>query len=347
MMLDDESILALRFWRSADVGPKRFWQAYHQYGSIKQAYGHIPLVDERAVRDEMNQTHNIGAQFIFFHDFPNLLKRIPDAPPVLIVRGCVELWHRSCIAIVGSRNASYAGRIMAKRLAQGLGAAHHVTVSGLARGIDGAVHEASCDTGTIAVIAGGIDIIYPKEHTKLYERVVEQGLIITEMPFGTMPQPRLFPRRNRLIAGLSRALVVVEASKPSGSLITADYALKYGRDVMAVPGSPVDARSKGSNALLREGAFLVESAEDCLEVFSSSLAPPQPTMLFVEEEDPGHPSTILQDLSVIPITLEELIELHPEMSPQHILRHLGELMLQGDVLDVPPGGRYVRVPQTL
>lgn len=340
MMLDDESILTLRFWRSSDIGPKRFWQAHNQHGSITKAYGHIALADERTIRDEITQTHNIGAEFVFFKDFPPLLKAIPDAPPVLIVKGRVSLWHQSCIAIVGSRNVSYAGRTMAKRLAEDLGKAGHITVSGLARGVDGAVHEASCDTGTIAVVAGGIDIIYPQEHTKLYERVGEQGLIITEMGIGTMPQPRLFPRRNRLIAGLSRALIVVEAGKPSGSLITADYALKYGRDVMAVPGTPVDERSKGSNALLRDGAVLVESAEDCLAAIMPNFVytPSTPYLLKEENDDPV---SILSALSAVPVTLDELIALHPEMSPQSILRYLGELMLQGHVLDV--GNRYVKV----
>lgn len=348
MAWDDESLLGLRFWRSPDVGPKRFWQAYHHYGSIKNAYGHIPLLSEAAVREEITQTEVVGAQFVFFHHFPYLLKRIPDVPPILVVKGKQELWNQSCLGIVGARNASYAGKTMARNLAKDLGEAGHITVSGLARGIDGAVHEASYTTGTIAVVAGGVDVIYPQEHEKLYHKIAKHGLIVAEMALGTMPKPQLFPRRNRLIAGLSRAVIVVEAGKPSGSIITAEYALKYGRDVMAVPGSPVDTRTKGSNGLLRDGATLVESAEDCLNILSPSLnpTPPTPIILNVEEED-THSSTLLNDLSAIPVSLDELIELHPETSPQQILRHLGELMMQGEVVDVPPGGRYVRTEASL
>lgn len=347
MMWDDEAQLRLRFWRSPDVGPRRFWQAYHRYGSIKLAYGHVPLVGEATLQAEIEQTLALGAYFVFFQDFPHLFKRISDLPPVLVLKGQSDIWHQSCVAIVGGRNASYAGKTMARRLAKGLGEAGHIVVSGLARGIDGAAHEASCDTGTIAVVAGGVDVIYPQEHEKLHKSVTEKGLIVAEMPLGTMPQPCLFPRRNRLIAALSRAVVVVEAGRPSGSLITAEYALKYGRDVLAVPGSPVDARTRGSNSLLREGAALVESVEDCLHVLSPSLDPVMPVLIDTVEDNDSNPYTILSDLSVIPMSLDELIHLHPEISPQHILRHVGELMMQGEVMDIPPGGRYVRTESSL
>lgn len=344
--MDDESLLTLRFWRSKEIGPKRFWQAYHQYGTMTKAYGHIPLIDERTAQKEIDDTHAAGAQFIFFKNFSNLLKHIPDPPPLLVTKGKTDLWHQSCIAIVGSRSASYAGITIASRIAKGLAEAGHTTVSGLARGIDGAAHEASLSTGTIAVIAGGIDIIYPSEHQKLYERISESGLIITEMGYGTMPQPKFFPRRNRLIAALSRAIVVIEASKPSGSIITANYALKYGRDVMAVPGTPLDDRSKGSNALLRDGAALVESAQDCLNILNPNLAPQQKELSWSPSPDntkASHSSIILDSLSAIPTTLDGLVSLHPGVTTQTILRHLGDLILQGDVMDISPGGHYVKV----
>lgn len=342
--MDDENLLTLRFWRSKDVGPKRFWQAYHQHGNITKAYGHIPLVDERTIQKEIDDTLAANAQFVFFKRFPSLLRHIPDPPPVIIAKGNVDLWHQSCIAIVGSRSASYAGLTMANRIAKGLGEAGHITVSGLARGIDGAAHEASHTTGTIAVVAGGIDVIYPHEHQKLHQTISEAGLILTEMSYGTMPQPKLFPRRNRLIAGLSRAIVVIEAGKPSGSLITANYALKYGRDVMAVPGTPVDDRSKGSNALLRDGAALVESIDDCLHVLNPTLAPQQKELSWTQNApNKGHPSIILNSLSAIPTTLDALVSLHPDLTTQSILRHLGDLILQGDAIDIAPGGHYVRV----
>ena len=294
--LSEEEILTLRFWRAQGVGPQRFWNVCRKYGSLKDIQHNIPLRTLEEVQEEAHLIHKFGAYFVFVKDFPHLLTLIPDCPPVLTLRGKQNLWHKNCWALVGSRNASHAGRTMANRLATQLGAAGQVVVSGLARGIDAAAHQGSVNTGSIGVLAGGIDTVYPLENAKLYEAMYEEGLVVSEMPFGTKPSPQLFPRRNRLIAGLSKAVIVVEAAKPSGSLITADYALQYGRDVMAVPGCPLDSRSHGANSLIKDGAILLESAHDCLNAFK-------------EKNDFTH-------------TVENTYESHPEASSEESITRI-------------------------
>src|SRR5262249_50302589 len=199
-------------------------------------------------------------------EFPAGLAALDPPPPVLSVLGNVDMFAREMIAVVGARNASALGMKLAARLAADLGSAGLVIASGLARGIDSAAHKAALATGTVAAIAGGVDIVYPPENQQLYEDIKEKGALVSEMPFGVAPLPRHFPRRNRIISGLARGVVVVEAAERSGSLITANYALEQGREVFAVPGSPLDPRAKGCNRLIREGAMLTESAEDVLTV---------------------------------------------------------------------------------
>ncbi len=204
-------------------------------------------------------------------DFPPGLKALEAPPPVLSALGHPHLLQKEMIAIVGARNASALARKFAATLARELGFAGLVVVSGLARGIDAAAHEAALAVGTVAVVAGGVDIIYPPENEKLYAAIRNQGVILSEMRLGEAPQARHFPRRNRIISGLARGVVVVEAAEKSGSLITADYALEQGREIFAVPGSPLDPRARGANRLIREGATLTESADDILSVLSPML----------------------------------------------------------------------------
>jgi DNA processing protein len=197
-------------------------------------------------------------------DYPALLAAVEDAPPVLTMRGRSELLNRPTVAVVGARSASANGRRLARELAQGLGEGGAVVVSGLARGIDAAAHQGALATGTVGVVAGGIDVVYPEENRGLHEAVAREGALIAELPLGTEPQARHFPRRNRVISGMAQGVVVVEAAARSGSLITARFALEQGRDVFAVPGSPLDPRCRGTNDLLRSGATLTETAADVL-----------------------------------------------------------------------------------
>ena len=201
-------------------------------------------------------------------DFPTALRAIPNAPPILCVLGRIDLLHASCIAMVGARNASTHGTRLAAQLARDLASHGYVVVSGMARGIDAAAHAGSGPTHTIAVLAGGADVVYPRENQRLYDAIREQGCIVSEMPPGTEPQARHFPRRNRIVSGLALGVVVVEATAHSGSLITARLAAEQGREVMAVPGFPTDPRASGPNRLLKEGATLVESADDITAALS-------------------------------------------------------------------------------
>jgi DNA processing protein len=238
-----------------------------------------PLHSAEDAERECAGLEKLGARLIApgEPDYPAVLSESDGAPPLLTVLGDISCLNRPTIAIVGARNASAAGRSFAAKLAAGLGAAGFTIASGLARGIDTAAHEASLMTGTIAVLAGGPDRIYPAENATLLERIAAQGgAAVTEMPLGWEPRAKDFPRRNRIIAGLARGVVVVEAALRSGSLITARLANEMGREVMAAPGSPLDIRCEGSNALLRDGATLITSAEHVIEALGPSLAAPRP-----------------------------------------------------------------------
>lgn len=269
-----------------------------------------------AIEDEISTANRLGIRYVALDDpeYPTALKAIEDAPPVLTLRGAAALPSRAGVAMVGARNASLNGRRLAEHWARGLGEAGFLIVSGLARGIDTAAHAGSVETGTIAVVAGGADVIYPKENAGLYERILETGTIVSEYPPGAEPVARHFPQRNRIISGLSRAVVVIEAAQRSGSLISARLASEQGREVLAAPGSPLDSRAHGTNALIRHGATLVQSIEDILE----SLAPefdlariPQQPDLLAEEHDETVPETLhealLAHLGPSPSSVDELI----------------------------------------
>jgi len=269
----------LRLIRSRQVGPITYRRLLAEHGTAQRALEALPQVAHKAglkgyeiapeavVDAEIEAARAAGARLLCLGDpeYPATLAQIADAPPALWAVGARGLLERPMVAMVGTRNASSLGARMAKRIALDLGAAQVVTVSGLARGIDAVVHDASLEAGTIAVVAGGLDVVYPPENERLMAQIRETGLILSEAPMGTHPHARDFPKRNRIISGLSLATVVVEAAQRSGSMITARDALDQGREVLAVPGHPLDGRASGCNQLLREGARLVQSAQDILD----------------------------------------------------------------------------------
>jgi DNA processing protein len=281
-LTDRQRLDWLRLTRTEGVGPRTFRSLINRFGGASEALDALPSLLKSQGRigrvttvaeaeDEIARAARYGTRFIALGepDYPRLLRLIESAPPIIGLRGTSALFNRPTIAIVGSRNASGSGLKMAERLAAGLGQAHCVVVSGLARGIDAYAHRASLATGTVAVLAGGQDKIYPSEHAGLLDQILENGAAISELPMGWEPRGRDFPRRNRIISGLSLGVIVVEAANRSGSLITARFATEQGRDVFAVPGSPLDPRAEGTNDLIREGATLIGSVEHVL----AALAP--------------------------------------------------------------------------
>ena len=277
--LRDDPADWLRLVRSRRIGPVTFHRLLADHGSVTEALRVLPDIARAAgvesyeacpigvALGEMKQARAAGAVMLRWGDaeYPQALMDLADAPPVLWMRGDPGLLARPKVALVGARSASSLGLRMARRLGESLGAAGVVVVSGLARGVDTEAHAAALTTGTVAVMAGGVDQIYPVENTRLEADILAQGCLVSEQPMGMAPQARHFPMRNRIISGLSRAVVVVEAAVKSGSLITAETALDQGRDVLAVPGHPFDARAAGCNRLIRDGATLVRSAADVLE----------------------------------------------------------------------------------
>lgn len=276
---DADPMLWLRLIRSRRVGAVTFHRLVADHGGVEGALAALPGIARAAgvedyslcplevVRGEMAQARLARARLLLWGQdgYPQALMDLPDAPPVLWAQGEIGLLARPMVALVGARNASSLGLRMTRRLVEGLAQAGQVVVSGLARGIDAEAHQAALETGTVAVQAGGVDVIYPVENTELAAQIAARGCRISEQPMGLVPQARHFPQRNRIVSGLARAVVVVEAAARSGSLITAKNALDQGREVLAVPGHPFDARAAGCNMLLRDGAVLVRSAQDVLE----------------------------------------------------------------------------------
>lgn len=276
VLTDEQRLEWLRLIRSESVGPRTFRALINRFGGAGAALDALPdlarqggrralKIPTRAEAEaEMAAAARLGVRFIAMGepDYPKTLLAIDTAPPLLGVRGPAEILARPAVAIVGSRNASASGLTFTERLSRQLGDAGYVVVSGLARGIDTRAHKATLATGTVAVLAGGQDRIYPSENEPLLRQIVEHGgAILSEMPMGWEPRGRDFPRRNRIVSGLSYGVVVVEAARRSGSLITARFALEQGREVFAVPGSPLDPRAEGTNDLIREGATLCSSVE--------------------------------------------------------------------------------------
>ena len=279
---EEDTVSQLRLLRSRRVGVATFHRLIAAHGSAAAALQALPEVareagmkayevcPEEVARAELKAGKAAGARLLTIAspDYPKALLDLPDPPPLIWTLGNRSLLHKPMIALVGARNASSLGTRMAKRLAEELTAQGFVVVSGLARGIDAAAHLGALKGGTIAVQGGGVDVIYPTENTRLAQDIARDGLRLSEMPMGLQPQARHFPARNRVISGLARAVVVVEAAAKSGSLITARNALDQGRDVLAVPGHPFDARAWGCNMLIRDGATLVRNAEDVIEALA-------------------------------------------------------------------------------
>jgi DNA processing protein len=287
VLTDEQRLDWLRLIRSENVGPRTFRALINQFGGAAAALEALPDLARRGGRlvlkiatraeaeAELAAAARIGARFIALGepDYPKALKAIDTAPPLVAVRGEVSVLARPTVAIVGSRNASAAGLTFTERLSRSLGEAGYTVVSGLARGIDTRAHRASLRTGTAAVLAGGLSKVYPAENEPLLASVLEAGgAVLSEMPIGWEPRGRDFPRRNRLVSGLSLGVVVVEAARKSGSLITARFALEQGREVFAVPGSPLDPRADGTNDLIRQGATLCAAPEHVIDVLAPLLA---------------------------------------------------------------------------
>ncbi|MEL7149941.1 MAG: DNA-processing protein DprA [Pseudomonadota bacterium] len=282
----------LRLLRSRRVGVSTFFRLMNEFGTADAALTALPNIAAgagvknyqpatlEAALDEWWRAKQCGAIPVAYgsKDYPKDLAELSDPPPFLWCIGKTELLQRPMISIVGARNASSLGTRMARKLAHELGEAGYVVVSGLARGVDAAAHHSSLETGTIAVMAGGVDIIYPSENAVLGQEIEQSGLRVSEIAMSVQPFARHFPRRNRIVSGLSRAVIVVEAAAKSGSLITARTALDQGREVLAVPGHPFDARASGCNMLIRDGAVLIRGADDVIEALAHPklAAAPQP-----------------------------------------------------------------------
>jgi DNA processing protein len=287
----------LRLIRSDNIGPITFFKLLEAFPSANAALDALPGLSSRGGRKkplkaiskaeterEMEDLDKAGVQTIAWiePEYPSLLAHIEDPPPLIFVRGHAHLLSKACVGVVGSRNASLNGQKLAFNIAADLGRGGLLVASGLARGIDTAAHKGSLETGTVAVMAGGVDVIYPSENEDLYQNIVERGAVMSEMKIGTQPTQRHFPRRNRMISGMSRGVAVIEAAVRSGSLITARMALEQNREVFAVPGNPSDPRSRGSNDLIRQGAHLLESAGDILSILKERYTTP-----LSEREHPG------------------------------------------------------------
>lgn len=314
----EDPALWLRLIRSRRVGPTTFHKLREEHGSVEAALAALPAIARAAglenyeacpievVRAELAAGRRAGAVPLLFGaaGYPAALTDLADAPPFLWALGDLTQLSRPAVAMVGARNASSLGLRMARRLATTLGAAGQVIVSGLARGIDAESHQAALATGTIAVQAGGVDVIYPAENAALHRAIRDQGLLISEQPPGLEPQARHFPTRNRIVSGLARALVVVEAAERSGSLLTARDALDQGREVLAVPGHPFDPRAAGCNQLIRDGAVLVRGAQDVLD----ALALPMPLTLMPAEipEAPRETRSLTETAALHRIILDRL-----------------------------------------
>ena len=331
-----EAFARIRLLRSPNIGPVSYRQLIARFGTAVAALDALPDLASRgrgpyrpssaeSIEHEVAAVRRAGARYLFHDqpDYPALLAELDSAPPILTCRGRLALASEPCVALVGARNASAAAVKLARDFGAALAEAGFTVVSGLARGIDGAAHEGALShstRATIGVIASGIDIVYPPQHTDLQERIASEALLIAEQPPGTEPRGRHFPSRNRIIAGLASGTLVVEAAPQSGSLITARLAGEAGREVMAIPGSPLDARASGCNQLIREGAVLVQTPEEVIELLQSFTGAPRSRFRVSEggaefdfaelaeaEWDAGDTQAIAVLLSNAPIAVDELI----------------------------------------
>ena len=355
----------LRLSRTPRVGPVAFRDLMARYKTAEAALDALPSIMRRkdsviptreAIEAEMEQAENMGVKILAAceTEYPPYLRAVDPCPPLISLIGRTDILHKPCAAIVGSRNASAIGQRFARQIASQLGAAGYTIVSGLARGIDASAHSGALETGTAAVLGGGADHIYPRQNTELYQAMAEQGALISESPLGYRATARDFPRRNRIISGLSLGVIVIEAAERSGTLITARYALEQNREVMAAPGSPLDPRTKGCNRLIQQGAALIENVDDiiaCLE----NIRPPQ--MMEPNEEynqakfdwdrakddiDKAR-EVILSLLSPTPTPRDEIIRQSGYVTAIATAAML-EMELSGDAL-VEPDGRIALNPE--
>ncbi|MDP3372274.1 MAG: DNA-processing protein DprA [Candidatus Paracaedibacteraceae bacterium] len=359
--------LWLSILRSPGIGAKKFWHLYAKDPLFRDVRT-IDVKDEISYHEKLKFGLCAGND----DDYPERLHNLNDAPPIFSYAGDISLLQTPCIGIVGARNASPGGKKLTFQIAQELGKAGFTIVSGMARGIDGAAHEGSLETGTIAVLASGLDVLYPPEHKTLYEQLCNpqqqniKGCIISEMPLGTAPAAPLFPRRNRIIAALCDGLVVIEAAAKSGTLITAIQAIELGRDVFVIPGSPLDPRSRGGNSLIKQGAILVESAEDILAHYVDN----KPRLRKSLEEKPTkqHQKKIILPeinteesqnikekrsiapltktssehewfncLGLDPISVEEIMAQNKQLTAQQLFAALAHLEMDGVIIRFPDG----------
>ena len=358
-----ERLDRLRLIRSENVGPITFLQLLRRFGSAGEALAALPelarrggrrkslrIASRQAIEAERDALVALGGRFIAWGepDYPAPLAAIADPPPVIALLGHGHLLARRMIAIVGARNASANGLRFARRLAADLVEAGLVVVSGLARGIDASAHQGALAGGTLAVVAGGVDVRYPPENAALQDAIAEAGALIGEQPLATRPQARHFPRRNRIISGLALGVVVVEAAPRSGSLITARMALEQGREVFAVPGSPLDPRCRGANNLIRQGALLTEGADDVLAALEGPLRRPieeppagdftaAPDAAVDEKTLDAARERVIEALGPTPIAVDEIIR-ECQLTAPVVLTLLLELEIAGR-LDRHPGGQ--------
>ncbi|ESZ44510.1 DNA-processing protein DprA [Mesorhizobium sp. RSR565B] len=352
---DRQRLSWLRLIRTQNVGPASFRELINRFGSAEAALEmlpelmisggakrimRIPSVEEAEA--ELDAASENGARFVGIGeaDYPPMLKNMDNPPPLIAVKGEAAVFRLPAVAIVGARNASLAGIKMARMLAADLGRDGYVIVSGLARGIDTAAHQGSLSTGTVGVLAGGLDVPYPPENISLCDDIAERGgAVISEMPFGWQPRAQDFPRRNRLVAGAALGLVVIEAAQRSGSLISARLAGEMGRLVFAVPGSPLDPRCAGSNGLLKDGATLVTEAADVSGAIAPlagtrtrSIAPPEKAPDFSATPPPGEDerSGVLEALGPMPVGVDEIIR-HTGLNAAQVSMVLLELDLAGRI----------------
>ena len=353
----------LRLSRTENVGPITFYRLMERYGTASESLNALPELSKKGgrkkplvapplsfVEREYENLQKLGGDIVCAGEpaYPLALAATDDAPPVLSYIGDLNLVRSPCLAMVGARNASLNGRKFAGKIAKELGQSGQIIVSGLARGIDTSAHQGALETGTIAVVAGGIDVIYPRENTELYEQIKQRGLVIAESPLGMEPIARHFPKRNRIVSGLSTGVIVIEAAFRSGSLITARMAGEQGRDVYAVPGYPQDPRAQGSNKLIQDGAVLVQRAADilnALETYSGGKAlrdsaPQNDSVLYAmpektqEQDTQDIRSAILENLSQMPVGVDELAR----------ACHIGIPALQMALLELELAGRLGRLP---
>ncbi|MFB0611655.1 DNA-processing protein DprA [Aurantiacibacter poecillastricola] len=356
-LTQDEAFARIRLLRSANIGPVSYAQLLGRFGNAQEAIEALPDLAARgakrnykpAPRDRIEQevqaARKAGARYLFHDqpDYPANLAAMEGAPPIVTMRGDLSLASRPCVAMVGARNASAAAVKLARDFARELAAEGFVVVSGLAKGIDGACHEGAMPR-TIGVIASGIDIAYPPQHAKLQEQIASEALLIAEEPPGTQPRGQQFPKRNRIIAGLSMGTLVVEAAPKSGSLITARLAGEAGREVMAIPGHPADSRSHGCNQLIREGAVLVQTPQDVVELLSGFDGTPRSSVresgqdfVFDDTEEDLPADDIAAMLSAAPVAVDELVR-QTGSTPGAVQMALLELEIAGR-LERHAGGR--------